>query len=201
MKYIILLISFTYATETYILSDYDYTNQDYTFQQVWRFVKSYKNTALNYDDVETIVRYCHVFKISPILALGRLQFESDLLVMSQKHKSIKWLKHRAMGYGLYIHIRRDGVKMYKWGGFDIQAYKGIELMRKAFDRYDGTKIVQVKDLKRKVKPKNAATYAMYYYTPFYGRHNIYDWKNPAIGVSAFETLIPSLKKRWKLING
>jgi hypothetical protein len=194
-----ILIGIIFASEGYIISDYDYTNQNYTFQQVWKFVKSYRHSALTYDEVETIVRYCHVFKINPIMALGRLQFESDLLVMSQQSTNIKWLKHRAMGYGLYIHIRRDGLKMYKFGGFDIQVYKGIELMRKAFDRWDNTKRIYIKDLKRKVKPENAATYALYYYTPFWGRHNIYEWKNEAIGVSAFETLIPNLKLRWRKI--
>lgn len=183
-------------SQEYIMSDYDYTNQEYTFQQVWKFVKSYKNTALNYDDVETLVRYCHYFVISPIYALARMQFESDLLVRSTPKVSEKYLKHRAMAYGMYIHVRRDGLKMYKYGGYDIQVYKGIQLMRQAFDRWDETKIIYVKDLKRKIKPINAATYVLYYYTPFYGRHNIYNWENDAIGVKAFEKLIPDLKKRW-----
>ena len=122
------------ATETFVISDYDYTNQDYTFQQIWKLNKSFKKSALNYDNVETIVRYCTVYTINPIIVLARLQFESDLLYRAVPKLSLKWLKHRAMGYRLIYSIRRDGIKMYKYGGFDIQVYKGIELMRKYFDR-------------------------------------------------------------------
>lgn len=197
---LILLITILNASETFIISDYDYINQDYTFQETWKFVKSYKNKVLTYDNVEIIYRYCVVYQINILIVLSRLQFESNLLINNENEKSIRWLKHRAMGYGLYLHIRRDGLKFYKYGGFDIQVYKGIELMRKAFDRWDNTKKIFIKDLKIKVKPINAGTYALYYYTPFYGEHNVYKWKNKAIGILAFESLYPKLKKRYNEVN-
>ena len=128
-----------------------------------------------------------------------MQLESDLLWNNGKD-NYDWRRSRAMGYGLYLHFRRDGLKFYKYGSYEIQVFKGIELMRRAFDAWKEGAEKEIIDLKMFIVPQNAGTYALHVYNPFYGKHNEYGWEEDAIGNKAFESLIPSLLKRWKEIN-
>lgn len=183
------------ASETMLCSDYDFTNQNYSYETVSKMIKSYKNTLLIKSDIEVIIRYSTVFELNPIMVLAKMQMESDVVVRTTTNKTASWLRHLAMGYGLYLNFWKDGKKYYKYGGFDIQVFKACEAMRKHFDGWKQGKKVFVKDLKREVTPENAATYSMYLYTPFYGEHNVYNWKSSAIGNIAFISTFERMKQR------
>jgi hypothetical protein len=133
------------------------------------------------------------------MVLAKMQMESDLVVRTSDNKSDKYLKHRAMGYGLALNFRLNGLKHYKYGGYDIQVYKACELFRRAFDRYKVGIKKDITDLKRTIEPLNAATYALYVYTPFYGVHNVYNWKYDAVGNMAFIKLYKDMKKKHDII--
>jgi len=180
----------------YLISDYDYTNQKYTWPQTWNFIKSFDN-HLSYSEAEQIFRHCIIYKINILVPLARMQQEQDLIFEREGNtNNIGWRKYRCMGYGLYKNFRRDGKKFYHYGGYQIQVFRGIKLMRNAFDEWRPGIKKDVLDLKIKIKTDNAATYALYRYNPFYGKHNIYGWKYSAGGNKYFMEKFWLLKKLW-----
>ena len=203
MKYIIYILitaaGILYG-QTFLMSDYDLTNQNYTMGRVYRFCKSYKNNPLDYGEIVTIVRYCHIYKLHPIPVLAKLQLESDLVVRASTNKTIAYLKYRAMGYGLFKNFRRDGKKFYTYGGYQIQVYFALKTIRKLFDEYRPGLKVNVLEKGIKIVPDNAATYALYRYTPFYDQHNIYNWKIKAIGNRGYIKIYKSFMKKWEGIK-
>lgn len=198
MRILLLLFSIAFSQE-YIVSDYDYTNQEYTFKQVLSFVKSYPNNKLTYSDVEVVYRWCVVYEINIIMAFAVMQKESDLLWNNSKEK-YDWRKSRAFGYGLAKNFRRDGLKFYRYGGYEIQTYFAIKTMRKLFDEWEEGMEKEVLDLGKNIIPDNAGTYSLYRYCPFFGEHNFYNWDKPAIGNKAFEVLLPKLKEKFKEVR-
>lgn len=199
-KFIILILFIPLFAQEYIISDYDFTNQNFTYQQTTNFIKSYPNNRLTASEMEIVYRYCVMYEINIILALAVMQKESDLLLNNAKDK-YEWRKSRAFGYGMFRNFRRDGLKFYEYGGYYIQAYFAIKTLRKLFDEWKPGIKKEVIDLKKWVVPQNASSYSLLRYNPFYGVHNEYNWEYDAIGNKAFETLIPEMKKRWSKVNG
>lgn len=195
-----------YGSETFVISDYDMTNQNFSLQATKKFVKSFSNNRLNENNIEIIVRHCYIYKLHPVFVLTKMQIESDLLVGSSPYTNVTWLKNRAMGYGLRKKVKetemgiKNGAWFYIYGGFDLQVYFACKLLRESFDSWKPKMKKEVIDLKKWVIPDNAGTYANYVYTPFYGKHNEYGWKVAPIGIKIFETIYPTFKDKWNEIN-
>ena len=166
--------------KTFLISDFDYTNNTIDFTRLYRFVKSFTN-RLTYSDIEVIYRHSVIFKINPVLMLARMQQESDLLFENAKGNRHTWRKYRAMGYGLYKNFRAGGKKFYVYGGYELQVYFAARTMRKLFDEYRPGVKKKILDTGETIKPENAGTYGLYRYLPFYGKHNKYGWKYEAGG--------------------
>ena len=182
--------------QEYLISDYDFTNQDYTFQKVVKFCNSYKNCQLNYSDIEKIVRHCHIYTINPVLVLAKMQMESDLIYRNMTNKPVSYLKYRAMAYGMAKHFDRDGKRFCVYGGYDLQVYHAIRTFRKHFDEWTPNTKKEILDLKQEIITKNASTYALYRYTPFYDEHNTYNWEYSAMGNKQFVEMFEKFKKKW-----
>jgi len=198
--YLIFIIFFICRAngQEYLISDYEFTNQNYTMQGVYKFCKSFKNNPLSYDDVEIIVRYCHLYTINPLPILIKMQMESDLLERNLTNKTVRYLKIRAMGYGMAHNFRLGGLKHYEYGGYQIQIFHAIKRMREFLEEWEPGMKKYVIDLKKDIIPANASSYALYRYTPFYGKHNEYNWKYDAIGNMAFSSLFRKYKMGWDI---
>jgi hypothetical protein len=198
---IIFVLSFLISDETFYINDYNFTNQNYNIKKVWKFVKTFKYRALDYADVEVIVRGCHLEKIHPLVVLVKMQTESGLLnVKDRTFLEIRHLRHRAMAYGIYKNFRIEGKKFYEFGGYDIQVFMAIKLFRKLFNGYKKGKSLFIYDLGRRVIPENASTYSLMRYMPFYGHHDYYSWGLQGIGNKGFERTYIQFRKRWKTIK-
>jgi len=196
----LLLLSNMLRGQEYLISDYDFTNQDYTFQRVYRFVRSYKQCDLSYSDVEKVVRFCHIYTVNPVLVIAKMQMESDIIFRNTTNKSLSYLKYRAMAYGMIHHFDRDGKRFCKYGGYDYQVYFAIKTLRKHFDQWDNNTWTTVTDLKRNIMTDNAASHALYRYTPFYGVHDTYNWGMDVMGNEQFVILFNKFKSDWEGIR-
>jgi hypothetical protein len=169
-------------------------------KSVYKFCKSFPENNLTYDNIETVVRYCHIYTINPFPVLLKMEMETGLL-RGNTNRSQPWLMNRAMGFGLFKKFRKNGLKYYIYGGYDIQVFHAIKRLRDFFDEWKPGTPKYIVDLKTNIILLNASTYSLYRYTPFYGTHNEYNWEYEVIGNKGFKILFSKYKLKWKTFMG
>jgi len=104
-----------------------------------------------------------------------------------------------MAYGLSWKKKINGKTVYTHGGFYRQVSRGTKCLRKWFDHWTTGKKIKVNFNRQIVTPKNAATYSLYVYCPFYGGYLNYG--KPCLGNIIFEDIYAKFKARWDKLNG
>ncbi|MCH7928842.1 MAG: hypothetical protein IID03_12815 [Candidatus Dadabacteria bacterium] len=197
---IYFLLSFIYTSELYIISDYDFTNQNFTFKQTSNFVKHWPHNRFTSNQIHIFYKASRIYQLHVLIPLTRASVEQDILENQFIKKDYNRAMVFAMSYGLNIKTkdRKEGEPYFKYRGFKMQILKGCELKRKSFDLYyiGATRILL--DENRTIIPKNAATYSSYWYTPYYGKHRHYEnilmWGN-----ELFELRYKRYKKAWNML--
>ncbi len=174
----VLLLSSVFAAPGCLISDYEFTNQDYTWRQFLGVFSNFPGCSLTYPEKEIIFRCARVRGVSVIVLLAKIQQESDLVLNLGGTNRYAWRKDRAMGYGMIRQWRephgRGDVKFWKYGGYYIQVWLATERLRAMFDGYNGIRPAVLGDGTH-VVISNAASDALYRYTPYYGLHDTHGY--------------------------
>ena len=181
-----------------IISDSDFTNQSYEFENYLKFYKQFPKNKLTYQEKCIIISAAHYFEISPWVIMAKLQNESDLIGNYGGSNRYEWRKIRAAGYGLKRHFwlgyhptSPGKYKFYKYGGYQIQVFHMAKLLRKSFDAWTPGKTIKLLCTDEIIIPLNASTYAILVYNPFYYKHEKYGY--PSTGSLLFEQLFNKYK--------
>lgn len=154
----------------YIISDNDFINPNYTFELTLKFIRKYfTNNKLSDNEIEIIYEAVRENKISVILLLTKIETESSLISGNILKKDYEYRKRFATGYDMYAtKIRKNGTRYKPTAGFENQINGCAKCLRYWYDKFYPGKPVWINLDKNKIYPKNAATYAIYKYCPFYG---------------------------------
>ena len=168
---------------SHLISDKNFTKQ-YSFQILYDFVKSHPKNQFTKAQVKWIYKNCRIQIISPIVVLFKAQFETGLLINNDGKYRYQWREDRIMCYGLHKSLVKNGRRVYPYKGFSNQIYYAVKQLRSDFDNYNPGNVKIFEDDKSSIKPDNAATHAIYEYTPFFKSHKIYNWSSKPIGFVA-----------------
>lgn len=117
-----------------------------------------KNSCLKTTGIEkTIVQSAETYNINPVLLLARLQVEQSLL--EKKNASPRTLK-KGMGYGVF-----DNGKKLPSSSIHSQIRNAAECLSEHYNSFVPGVEIKVDYGKRKIAPRDAATHALYRYTP------------------------------------
>ncbi len=189
----------TNINPNYLISSYDFTNQNYTYKDVTNFFKSYKDNRFTEYEMQFLYDKCIEYKINILVLSTKLEQENCLVRNSYIENYEKRMK-RAMAYGLYYKKKNENGKMYcPYLGFEKQIELGLTLLTNAFYRWSpGKKITLIQNL-GSVTPRNAPTYALYTYCPVYGEYDNMGFK--CVGNKLFEEIFNIFKTRWSKTKG
>ena len=201
----ILLFSFLLASlysqtigSTYLLSDYDMTNQNYSIKQMKKFCQSYSNNKFTDEQIKIIYNSCKQYTIHPLVVFTKLEQENSLTQNKNTNRYEKRIS-RALAYGLYIkEYRPDGSWYCPNLGFELQITNSVRIIRKFFNAYvPGTQMSQLQD-KGILIPQNAATWTLYRFCPVYGEY--LNCGTPCTGNYLFQYFFYSFKTNWEALR-
>lgn len=151
-----------------LISNYAFTNQDWTAGQIHRFVRTFEKCQITDKQVDTIVAACRKTRLSIWMILAQIQKESSL-ILNEANCTYRLREGRAMGYDCgTVGTNIDGDPVGRFHGFDNQIRKGTACLRRHYDAFQEGQKIDVYSYEKTLRPRNAATYALYAYTPFYG---------------------------------
>jgi len=159
----------------YLIGNNEFTDSDFTLNKTKKFIKKYFQFNIWTDEeIEIIYTAAKLRKISIILFLTKIECESGLLSnyrrLKKDNKRYQQLMRWILGYGMYTSVRlKDGSVWKPNGGFKKQIYGGARCLRYWFDVYRPGMYNSVNLGERKIYSKNAATFSLYKYTPFWGK--------------------------------
>lgn len=191
----IILLSVRLCSMDYLVSDYDFTNQSFTDRQCFNLIKACPKSKLSHKQTLKIIKECRKYKINFLLVSAKLQQEASL-ILNNSSFDYKLRERRAMGYGCYIkRTNSKGVVYRPYEGYYQQIERGVRALRIFFDRWKPGKCVLVLSKEKRICPKNAATYSLYVYTPFYG--NAIAFGHKTVGNRRFMASWYIVKDIWK----
>lgn len=179
---LVLLQTFLFGSITRLIEDDQFNLPQYytrsrAYNDVVKICKAYpKNKFTPYHCrliSETSIRY----KEHPVLILGKIEAEQSLIRECANLGKESWdfRMAKCMGYGLDRYkILPNGTKKYKYKGFETQVIHGAYTLRYWYDKWNPSTEIEIElrwGKKVKIVPENAATYALYQYTPMYGSFN------------------------------
>ena len=158
-----------------LISDYDFTNQNFTYEQTEKFVKSFTRCILSDSHIRVIYNDAKKYTINILVVLTKLEQENSIVINSLGTNNINKRLSRCMAAGLAVKKVDPvtGKKRCPYIGFEIQMDLGCKILRKHFDAWEpGTqKHLHFGETDEGViTPVNAATHSLYMYTPIYGRY-------------------------------
>lgn len=177
----------------FLISDHEFTNQDFNFEQTKKFIKQFKKNKYSTNQVYTIYEAARYYKINVLVVLSKIQQESGT-VKNYNTNRYAWRMNRAMSYGMYIKETIKGRRYYKYAGFEAQIWNGAQALRVYYNNWRPGEKITLKNNDDIIIPHNAATYSLYCYTPFYGVHNTYN--RQAAGNIIFLKIYQNLKSLW-----
>jgi len=181
---------------TYLLSDKDF-QQQYGFNKLWEFVQSYPKNQLTKNQVSYLNQRCSNENVSPLFILFKAQFETGMLANNDGNYRYKWREDRFLCYGLHKSKVKNGRRYYPYHGYSNQVYYAVRQFRNNFDNFTPGMIKKLEHSKDIIKPENAATWAIYEYTPFFDTHPIYGWSLKPVGMVAGNDIFIKYYAKYK----
>lgn len=155
-------------------SDYEFTNQNYTINNIKSFLKKFPKNKLTDEQVWFGYYQCRAYSIHPLIWFSTMEKEVGIVSCItnewKDYRKYKWREHRCMGYGLINSTRIKGKKYYKYGFYEVQVHQGIKGYRKLFKEADlflnePETIFPIDDGMEFVLVTDRAEYALVRYTP------------------------------------
>jgi len=163
--YVIISVLYCRGQEL-IITEHDFTNQEYSFSDVKKFIGKFKNNRMTDEQVWFGYWQCRSFLIHPLIWLSTMEKETSIVsVPISTTNNYKWREHRAMGYGLIKHKIVSGKKYYNFGFYEVQVHSGVKCLRKWFDDYKAPLIMSVNNGDATISVNDKVTYAITRYTP------------------------------------
>jgi hypothetical protein len=187
---LLLMPSFSFSSIDNIISDYDFTNQNYNLFNIYSFFSNYKECKLNEWQKYCIYKYSKQYKINALIVITKLEQENNLISESMNYGKLKHRLSRAMGYA----VHEGSTIKDKFAYYQHQIHYSVKALRKRFDLWKKGKRILLKCSNKKITPVNASTYSLYIYCPFYGKHNKYGITER--GNILFEDRYKRFKKKW-----
>lgn len=177
------------SAQEFLISDFDFTNQEFTYSQTHEFITSFKNNIYTPKETKIIFNNARKKVINIIAFLAKIQMESGTIKRLNTDR-YKWRMSRVMAFGMYIKENGE----YKYLGFEIQIDKGSAALRDYFNIWEKGKRVKLRNNNVIIIPLNASSYSLFCYTPFFGEHNMYN--RHAAGNSIFMKIFEDYKNKW-----
>jgi len=180
----------------FLVENNRFTNQNYTRQDLLDFFELFPENRFTDWQKEFVYKQSRYWRLHPITVLAMAQKEGGVVVYPPEDPAEyeRWI-NLCMGYGMEYQRKVNDEVFYQFYGFDVQVNRGARCLRKFFDRYTTNKTVYMHNTKERVQPENAATYALYIYTPFMGE---YTWYGKTY--AGQEEFVKIYDKMWKLWN-
>jgi hypothetical protein len=123
-----------------------------------------------------IYEACRAWNINPKVMLSTLQKEQSLLTVSNSSNASRLIK--AVGCGVYGTDPKTGKTINRFPGFGNQIWNGTRVLSTYEVTYNwvpGKVMTGIHDAPNgKIVPKNASTFALYTYTPYYPQKLVWD---------------------------
>lgn len=153
-----------------IITDKDFINTNFKLEDVIIFIrKVFPNNKFSDEEIGLIFNAAKKNNISVLFLMVKIESESSLMSnVNVPEELYEKRKNWCLGAAMYYTIKTNEGKIIKpWKGFENQINKGARCLRYWYDYYEPGKSVLINLNKVRIHPKNAATYALYKYTPFY----------------------------------
>jgi hypothetical protein len=170
-------------SKTFLITDKEF-RQQYSYTDVYNFVKSYPKNQFTEDEIKYLVNAGKRGNVSQLLVLFIMQFESGLVANTQGTYKYKWRMSRAMGSSLGMSYVHNGKRVYPSSGFSAQIDNAIIILNNHFSDYYAGIEIELQKYHNIIYPDNAATYVLYKYKPFFESHEIFNWSLKPVGVVA-----------------
>jgi hypothetical protein len=196
----ILITGFSFSSEKKIISNHDFTNQNWTVEQVGIFLRSFANNKMTNREIVILSTQARRRVLNILMLLAKMEIESSI-VENNGHSPYEYnhLRDRAMGYGDTRSISVDGKRQHIFGGYSVQVYLACLSLRKHFDECDFSREIILKCSGNRFIPFNQATFSLYIYTPYYGVHTNNGRK--IAGNLAVMDKLEKYKARWREMFG
>ena len=183
-----------------LISDDEFTDIAYTLDDVLEFFEFFPANRFNWDEKCYIYLMSKKNKINVLVLLVKIQTESSLISDGLTNDYTRFYRMTwILGCDMYTSMISNGRYIKPYGGFYKQIERATWRLRGWYDEYyKGKKIVYI-NFDMKLRPANGATYALYKYTPFWGK----TIENGAkcTGNENFVSLYQTYKKLWAKVKG
>lgn len=160
--FIILFFGLIHSVDrTRIVSDSWFTNQNYVLNDVISACRKFPRNKFTLKQIKAIYWCSKKFVLNYELTLVVIQKESGLLILPDIIKYNELLT-RALG----VLIEKE-----KYKSFESQLYYGCKALRYWYDRWEIDSKVKLYCIDEVITVRNASTYALYKYTPYFGYTN------------------------------
>jgi hypothetical protein len=141
-----------------------------------------------------IYAVCHTYEVNPIFIMVQMEKEASL-IRNKTTYDYPLRERRALGYACWIKKTNEQGQEYRpFEGYDQQLSLGVKRLRVLFNEFKPGMSIKVLSKEKIIYPENAATYAMYVYTPFYGEAVAFG--HNTVGNRRFLSLWYVLKPIW-----
>ena len=175
----IVAISFCIADTNYILSDYQFTNNFFAQNKYVKYFQKWLQT----DEIEYIVIESKKQEINPLLifAIGQKEI-SFFSEYPRRAKTNYWL-------GCALHSDKKNGQVGRNQSFNQQILLALYCLREHFNNAKKEKYqIYLQYEKRTITADNAATYALYKYTPIYYWKGRAGWESNTFGNYIFKDI-------------
>ncbi len=188
---------------SYLISDEDFTNQNFNSKDVINFVRvNFPKCPLTDLELKCTTHYAFVEKINVVVLLAKQQQEQSL-IEDNVGTDILSRKNQAMGCRLYSFY--TGKQRLQFWGYYNQIKYGAHILHDNFVDFEYGNEINLEDTKiKKVWPQNAATWSLYVYCPSFGRVDSHPWMTKGksfIGNRVFGEVFERYKKAWIKMYG
>jgi hypothetical protein len=182
-----------------LITDDMLVNSMYNWAQTMRFFESYKGNILTIDERILIFNTAKKYHLNILALCTRIELESGIIAWGQGHSPLyEYRKKWCLGAGMYETIISNGVHIKPWVGFQRQLERGASCLRNNFNAWVPGMKLKINEGTLVVQPRNAATYALYRYAPYWGT-----WRENGVvcsGQEYFIVVYRRMKNRWDEVN-
>lgn len=182
-----------------LITDDMLVNTYYNWAQTLRFFDAFPGCILTYQERSDIYNAAKRWHINIIALVTKIECESSIITWGcGKSAKYDYRKTWCLGAGMYTTINSNGRIIKPYAGFQRQVDHGAYTLRRHYNAWTNGMMVRINEGMYNVKPRNAATYALYRYTPFHGT-----WEENGVVCGGNEYTVlcyKRMKKIWEDVN-
>jgi hypothetical protein len=182
-----------------LITDDQLVNTYYNMAQTIRFLGSYKGSLLTAQEKVDIYNAAKRWHINILALCAKIELESAIISWGCGYSATyEYRKKWCLGAGMYTTMNSNGHIIKPYVGYTKQLDHGAYTLRRHYNAWTNGARVRINEGMLYVTPRNAATYALYCYTPYHGT-----WRENGVvcsGQETFKIMYERMKKRWEEVN-